>query len=360
MSTNESVLWVTLVIGLTYGAVAQVSGFCLNSALRHQMLHRNGNKLRSFALALVVALLGTQIAASFGVIDLTESIYQTNNFSWLLISFGGILFGYGMILARGCGARALVLLGQGNLRSLVVLLCLGISAFATLTGLVGPLRSSISEATSVFLPSATLAHNGARWTFVTLLCGALLYFVFSDRRFISQRKDMIGGMLIGALIVAGWLTTGWLGFDDFEPTPVASLTFVAPVGATIQYAMIATGMALNFGVVLVLGVVLGAFVAARLSGQFQWASFDQESPMPRYLTGGVMMGVGGALAMGCSIGQGLTGMSTFSYVSMIAFAGILLGAWLALSLERSAITAPEPINRQQRGEQHQQSTNASK
>ena len=154
-------------------------------------------------------------------------------------------------------------------------------------------------------------------------------------------------------MVAGWLATGWLGYDDFEPTPLTSLTFVGPVGATIQYSMIATGMELNFGIVVVLGVIIGSFIIAHLSGQFRLIGFEEHTPMPRYIVGGILMGVGGALAMGCSVGQGLTGLSTLSYVSMIAFAGILLGAWLALRRELSIVTPPKPVHRQHRREQHQ-------
>lgn len=353
MSTNEWVLSAALAIGLIYGVVAQVSGFCLNSALRHQIMQGNGNKLRSFMLAIVVAMVGTQLASSLGVIDLSESFYLTTGFSWLLIPLGGVLFGYGMITARGCGARTLVLFGQGNLRSFVVLLCLGISAFMTLTGVLGPLRADIAQATTATLGSASISGELLRWGFVLALCGSLLFFVLSDKQFLKQRKDVLGGLLIGAMVVAGWLVTGWLGFDDFEPTPLASLTFIGPIGSTIQYSMIASGMNLNFGIVVVLGVIIGAFIAARLGGQFRVIGFEQHTPMPRYIIGGVLMGVGGALAMGCSVGQGLTGLSTLSYVSMIAFGGILFGAWLALRRESLAISPSKPVHRQHRREQHQ-------
>ena len=353
MSTNQWVLSAALIIGLAYGAIAQITGFCLNSALRHQITQGNGHKLRSFMLAIVVAMLGTQLAASLGLIDLSESFYLTTGFSWLLVPVGGILLGYGMILARGCGARTLVLFGQGNLRSLVVLLCLGISAFMTLTGVLGPVRTDIAQSTAVTLGSASLEGTVLRWGFVLAFCGSLLFFVLSDRQFIKQGKDVFGGLIVGALVVAGWLATGWLGFDDFEPTALASLTFVGPIGSTIQYSMIATGMSLNFGIVIVLGVIIGSFISARLSGQFRWLGFEPHTPMPRYVIGGLLMGVGGALAMGCSIGQGLTGLSTLSYVSMIAFGGILFGAWLALRRETLAVTPPKPIHRQPRREQHQ-------
>ncbi len=367
MSPSEITLLGGLLIGLVYGAAAQVTGFCLNRALRDHFstkaqLNLNphsdtpliplafealntsnapntsntrtsatqrGSKLRSFVLALAIAMTGTQWAHHTGTIDLSRSIYLTQQFSWFLIPAGGLLFGWGMILARGCGARTLVLLGQGNMRSLVVALCLGISAFMTLTGLLGPLRSAVATATTASIPWAGVQH---RWG-VAFIVLVLLFYVFKDRGFLKQSRDLWGGIIIGLLIVAGWLVTGWLGFDEFEtnaPGSVGSLTFVAPIGMAIQYAMIATGLSLSFGVTVVLGVVIGAFVSARVTGTHKFEGFRSAEEIRRYIAGGVCMGVGGALAMGCSIGQGLTGLSTLSYVSMLAVSGIVLGARWAL------------------------------
>ena len=148
MSPGDWIIWGGLGIGLAYGATAQVSGFCLNSALRNQVRDRQGDKLRAFILACVIALIGTHWVAHMGLVNINESIYATKRVSWPLIVSGGLLFGFGMILSRGCGARSLVLLGQGNLRSLVVLLCLGISAYATLTGILGPWRTWVATATT--------------------------------------------------------------------------------------------------------------------------------------------------------------------------------------------------------------------
>lgn len=355
LSASQWVLWLALAIGLAYGAVGQVSGFCLNSAMRQQLTAGNGNKLRAFALAMLVAIVGSQLLDAKGVIDLSQSIYQTPQASWVVTIFGGILFGFGMIRARGCGARSLVLLGQGNLRSLVVLLVMGIAAFATLSGVLGPLRNSITEATLVTTQSGTFTSDTDRWIFIAVFGGLLFAFIAKDKGFWRQQLDAMAGITIGLLVVTGWLVTGWIGFDEFEPTPLVSLTFVAPVGSTIQYAMIATGMTLSFGIVVVLGVVLGSFFAARATGKFSITGFDQATDMPRYLVGAACMGVGGALALGCSVGQGLTGMSTLSFVSMMAFAGICAGGWLALRLERSSVAASEPVERQTSSEQHQQS-----
>lgn len=346
LSASEWVLWLALVIGVAYGVIGQLSGFCLNSALREQLTANNGTKLRAFALALFVAILGSQTLDAMGVIDLSQSVYQTSRASWILILVGGILFGFGMIRARGCGARALVLLGQGNLRSLVVLLCLGITGYMTFSGVLGPLRNSLTEATTVSMQSATFTTEFGRWTFIALFGALILMFLLRDRAFWKQRMAVASGIVIGLLVVAGWLATGWIGADDFDPVPVVSLTFIAPIGATIQYAMIATGMSLNFGIVVVFGIVLGSLLSAQAGGKFALTGFEKPSDMPRYLVGAACMGVGGALALGCSIGQGLTGMSTLSYMSMVALSGIVAGGWLALRLETSGQSTTKPIQGQ--------------
>ena len=329
MDTRDILLWSGLVIGLLFGINGQWSGFCLNRALKEGWDSGARQKAQSFALALVVSMLGAQALAAFEIVDLSTSIYRGNGASWLFVILGGLMFGYGMMLANGCGARAVVLLGQGNLRSFVVVLCLGISAYITLTGLLAPLRLTLAQATS--LPAHGFFEFGAttRWIAISLLALALLIFVFWQGSIFKHKKDLASGLVVGLLITAGWWVTGWLGFDEFEPAPSASLTFIAPIGETIQYSMIATGMRLGFGVTVMVGVVLGSFVAAKLSKTFRLQGFATPNDMLRYMGGGTLMGVGGALAMGCSIGQGLTGFSTLTYASMLAFAAMIVGARLA-------------------------------
>lgn len=337
MSPIEITLWAALIIGLAFGATGQISGFCLYRGLQHVFTGQSGDKLRSFGLALAVAITGTQLAAWAGLIDLSQSIYLTTSFSWLLIPLGGIVFGLGMTLSNGCGGRALVLLGQGNLRSLVVLLCLGISAYITLTGLLGPLRQDIASATLVSIEGVNALSADARLALGLTVAAILLYFTFRQSHFLRNRKDLFGGLVIGLLIVAGWLVTGWLAYDEFEPLPVTSVTFVAPVGETIQYSMIATGMNASFGILVVVGVVLGSLATSLIRGQFKLQGFENPQSMARYLVGAVLMGVGGALAMGCSIGQGLTGLSTLGASSVLAIGGIILGTRLAVA---APFTAP--------------------
>ncbi|MCC6948303.1 MAG: YeeE/YedE family protein [Bradyrhizobiaceae bacterium] len=333
-------LWAGFAIGLAFGAAGQVSGFCLNRGLRGLWVTGDGTKIRAFALALAAAIVGTQILDGAGAVDLRQSIYVGTSFSWLLLPVGGALFGYGMIACNGCGARALVLLGQGNLRSFVVLVCLGIAAYVTLTGLLAPLRAQAAGFTGTaiaegpqslpYLLARSAGANVTRFVTAIVLAGLLAWFAFAHKPFRDSRKDVAGGTIIGLLIPAGWLATGWIGNDDFDPVPLASLTFIAPIGETIQYAMIATGAKPGFGVAVVSGVFIGSLAAALSTGAWHLEGFPSAGRMARYMGGGALMGVGGALALGCSIGQGLTGLSTLAFGSFLAAGGILLGARLAL------------------------------
>ena len=344
MTHIELVLWLGLAIGLVFGASGQVSGFCLHRGLVQTWSRAGGYKLQAFAMALAVALLGTQAMAAMELVDLSKSLYLAPSYSWLLLAVGGLMFGYGMGLANGCGARALILLGSGNLRSLLVLLCLGIAAYMTLTGVLGPLRIAVSEFTTIS-PAVLAVPDGWLRLSITLIA-AIVLLAFAIRRPVGQANtsdatrgtDLTGGFIIGLLVVAGWFVTGSLGNDDFDPLPVVSLTFVAPIGDMIQYAMLATGMSLRFGIAVVAGVILGALLTALFRREGRLQGFESPRQMLRYIAGGAFMGAGGALALGCSIGQGLTGLSTLSLGSMVSALSIVAGARLAWLREQRRIS----------------------
>jgi uncharacterized membrane protein YedE/YeeE len=328
-----------LMIGLAYGAVGLLSGFCLLSSLRGWWASGDSRLIRTYALALGVAIAAVQLLAASGVVDPGKSIYLQPSFSAPLMLLGGVLFGYGMALANGCGSRALVLLGRGNLRSLVVVLVLGIAAQMTLKGLIAPTRVAVLQwtqiAPSVISLPALLAKFGlsetiARMLAASAISGALIIFAFTHAPFLRSRGQIAAGLAVGLLVTAGWFATGYLGADDFNPTPVTSLTFIAPVADTIQYAMLSTGLTLNFGITLVAGVVLGSFLTALATGRFHWEGYTSPRHMLRSIGGAALMGAGGAMAYGCSIGQGLTGLSTLALASFVAVAGILLGSALGL------------------------------
>ena len=333
------VLFAALLIGLVFGAVDLLSGFCLTNGLRQSLTKSDGRLLRSFALALAVAIAGTQALAAFGVIDLSQSIYLQPAFSAPLMLFGGLLFGYGMVAANACASRALVLVGRGNLRSLVVVVTVAVTAQVTLKGLLAPLRLVTLHATqttlhAVSLPAllaaAGLGDTAARVAGAAAIGLALLAFAFSYAPFRKSKGLIAAGIAIGLLIPAGWFATAYLGADPFNPAPVGSLTFVAPLSDTLQYAMLSTGSTLDFGIAVVAGVLVGSFLTALATRRFELEGFNSPRHMLRSLGGATLMGVGGALDYGCSIGQGLTGVSTLALSSILAATGILLGAAAAL------------------------------
>jgi uncharacterized membrane protein YedE/YeeE len=328
-----------LLIGLAYGAVGLLSGFCLLSSLRGWWASGDSRLIRTYALALGTAIAAAQLLAAGGVVDLGKSIYLQSSFSAPLMLFGGVLFGYGMVLSNGCGSRALVLLGRGNLRSLVVVLVLGVAAQMTLKGLIAPTRVAVLQwtqiAPSVISLPALLSKLGLSETFARMLAasalsGALIIFAFAHVPFQRSWGQIAAGVAVGLLVAAGWFATGYLGADDFNPTPVTSLTFIAPVADTIQYVMLSTGLSLNFGITLVAGVVVGSFVTALATQRFHWEGYTSPHHMLRSIGGAGLMGAGGAMAYGCSIGQGLTGLSTLALASFVAVGGILLGSALGL------------------------------
>ncbi|MCH8504642.1 MAG: YeeE/YedE family protein [Ectothiorhodospiraceae bacterium] len=341
MSNMMMVAWGGFVIGLLFGIVGQRTGFCLTSGLRKAWTEGDGRMLRAFALAMAVAIIASHGLEAFGYVNLQDSIYIHRSFSWLLFLLGGTLFGYGMIMANGCGSRALVLLGSGNLRSLVVVLCIGIAGHMTLTGVLAPLRLWAAELSSVTIPLPRASLTGlaaswglgstlALWIPALLVASGLLAYCFSHGGCRSSPRHLIGGLVVGVLVAGGWYVTGYLGDDDFDPVSLNSLTFIAPLGDTIQYLMLSTGLSVRFGVTVVAGVVVGSLAATLASRSFQLQGFSSPVRMARYIAGGLIMGIGGALALGCSIGQGLSGMSTLALPTFIAVAGILLGAWLGL------------------------------
>ena len=298
------------------------------------------NRVRAWMLAIAVATLGGQLLHQFAVVDLGGSIYLAPNLGLGGAVIGGLMFGFGMTLAGGCVYKTLVRLGGGNLKSLFVAVLIGIFAYMTLRGLIGPLRLAIEGATSLDLEGAGfetqglpdllagltgLAADGLRWTLTLLLAGALVWFCFRSPAFRASPRDIIAGLLVGLMVAAGWLVTGVIGYDDFDPTPLASLSFVAPVGQGLVYLMTFTGASINFGIAAVGGVIAGAFLAARATGGFRVESFTGAGDMLRHIVGAALMGVGGVMALGCTVGQGITGVSTLALGSLIALASIVAG-----------------------------------
>ncbi|MBI3435977.1 MAG: YeeE/YedE family protein [Proteobacteria bacterium] len=343
-----------LIIGLVFGATAQRTNFCTMGAITDLVLMGDGRRLRAWVLAIAVAIIGTQALHASGAIDINQSIYLTTNFGWFGAILGGAMFGFGMTLAGGCGSKTLVRLGAGNLKSLVVAIILGIVAYMTLRGLLALIRVQIESATNIDLKARGLGNQNigemaggvlglpagaARTAAAVAVAAAFLVFCFKDTAFRRSPMNIVAGLIIGLAAVGGWAVTGILGADDFNPVPLASVTFVSPVAESLQYLMTFTGSTVNFGIAAVGGVIIGSFLMAVGTGTFQVENFTDRGDMLRHFSGATLMGAGGVLALGCTIGQGITGMSTLALGSVIAWLSIIAGGYLGVKyLEEGSLS----------------------
>lgn len=341
----SAVLWAGAMLGLGYGLIAQWSRFCMLRGLVHQWQQGDGRRLRAFAMAMAVALISTQLLAWWAGIDLSRTPYHPNGLPVLALLTGGLLFGYGMTLANACGARSLVLLASGNLRSLLVLLTLGITAYMTLSGILASSRIWLEDLYRLTLPATDLTvitlptgldPGTGRLVIGGILAVVLLAWALASGPFRASPRDWLGGLVIGLLVTAGWWITGVLGADDFDPVRLASLTFVAPVGDSLQYLMLSTGTSLRFGVTVIAGILAGSLLMSLVTREFRWQSFISPRQTGRAVAGGALMGFGGILSIGCTLGQGLSGFSTLAISSLLALAGIVAGTWLALRFSGSS------------------------
>ena len=259
------------------------------------------------------------------------------------------MFGIGMTLASGCVQRSLVRLGGGNMKSLLVLLVLGLTAYATFRGLLHfipydylwrvPLHleeQGIADQSVVAVLAGVLGvenTNVLRIAISALVGVGFIVYAFKDGGFRKSFDNILAGVVIGSVIVACWYVTGVVGNDDFEPQPVESMSFVLPVGNTLQYFMTYTGSTINFGIATVLGLIAGALLFALISRRFQFESFNSVADMRNHIVGGVLMGIGGVVGFGCTIGQGVTGMSTLSVGSALSLIAIIFGSALTMKIQ---------------------------
>ncbi len=333
------------IIGLVFGAVVQRTNFCTMGAISDLVLMGDGRRFRAWVLTIAVAIIGTQALHFSGAIDVNKSVYLTPNLGWLGAIIGGVMFGFGMTLAGGCGSKTVVRLGAGNLKSLVVAIVLGLVGYMTMRGLLAPARMQMEAAINVNLRThglntqnigemaaavLGLPGNTARAIAAVAVAVAFLVFCFKDAAFRRSPSNIAAGLILGLTVVAGWIVTGILAADEFNPVPLASLTFVAPLGESLQYLMTFTGSTINFGIAVVGGVIVGSFLMALATGTLQIESFTDRNDFLRHIGGGALMGAGGVMALGCTIGQGITGMSTLALGSVMAWLSIIGGGYLGI------------------------------
>jgi len=351
---TASVLWAAFGLAVAFGAIAQRTHFCTMGAVADIVNIGDWTRMRMWVMAIGVAMLGFNAMVAAGWVEAANSIYAGPSLPWLSNIVGGLLFGVGMVLASGCGSRTLVRVGGGNLKSLFVLFVLAVAAYATMRGVLAAARVATLDAAALALPTgqdlpSLLAHaSGASRRALALGLGGGLGLVLLGwglSRPEGRGADvLLAGLGIGAVIVGVWWVSGRLGFVAEHPVTLEasflatnsrrmeSLSFVAPVAYTMDWLILFsdTSRVLTLGIVSVLGVVLGSAAAALAGGSFRWEGFAGTEDTANHIVGAMLMGVGGVTAMGCTIGQGLSGVSTLALGSFLALGGILAGGVLGV------------------------------
>lgn len=343
-------------VGVAFGALAQYSHFCTMGAVADIVNMGNWQRMRAWLLAIAVAIAGTHALSLFAGFDSAMTFYTAPRLYWFAHLSGGLLFGIGMTLASGCGNKTLLRASAGNLKSWVVLLCLALTASASMRGILAPLRVQWLQHWFIDLPSAqTLPHLATQLGFglpaaqaviAGCLALALGLFALKDPWWRRDKALLIAAIGLGLLVVCGWWLTGCIGFvenpDTLEVEALAtqskrpeSLTFIGPAASLLELGQrwSDTSLTLNWGAATVLGVMGGGFLAAFFTRSLRLESFHGGEDMLRHMGGGALMGFGGVTAVGCTIGQGLTGVSTLALGSIMTFAAIVAGCVLTLRFD---------------------------
>lgn len=321
--------------GIALGLAARLGRFCTLGAIEDFIYSSDNRRMRMWGVAIAVAMIGVHIAIALGLFDVSETVYLNRAWNPIATIVGGLMFGYGMALTGTCGYGALARLGGGDLRSLFVVIIMGLSAYIVLSGPLAhfrvwlfPVDSNTTSSQSFNMLSGVL---GAHPSFIGILLGiAILIFSLASRRMLASLQSIFWGVVVGLAIVFGWLGTYWVAMTGFDAKPVQSFSFVEPVGDTIFYSMTASGNSLSFGVGSVFGVIIGAVLGCYQKGRFRWEACDDPRELKRQILGATLMGPGAILAVGCSIGQGISAFSVLAYSAPVTFIAIFCGAAFGL------------------------------
>ena len=331
LGERNTIALIGLVIGSLFGACAQRSRFCLRSAVIEFWRRQWAEKLAVWLLAFSVAIVATQFFIMQGWLDVSQARQLSARGSLSGALIGGLLFGIGMILARGCSSRMLVLAANGNLRALLAGLIFAVTAQASLNGLLSPLRQAISAWWTIdgggardLLATFHLGHIGG-FLFGLAWLAAAVYF---GRRAGMIRRSWVGAAGVGLMVALAWLPTFQVGSQAFDVLPVESLSFTGPSANMLMLVLSPPGQPIDFNIGLVPGVVIGSFAAALFARELKLEGFKDGQSMRRYIAGAVCMGFGGMLAGGCAVGAGVSGAAVFALTAWVALIGMWAGAGL--------------------------------
>jgi hypothetical protein len=352
-----TIAWLGAGLGVAFGFVGQRSNFCTMGAVSDIVAMGSWTRMRMWLMAIGAAILATGALQLAGLIDVSKSIYTSGRILWVANLVGGALFGIGMTLAGGCGSKTLIRLGGGNLKSVVVFAFVAIAAYMTLKGLFGVWRvrwlepwvwnvGAGQDLPTLLAGTFGLSARTLLMVLVALIGGGLVAFALADRDF-RRPEPLLGGLLTGLFVATGWYISGHVGYLAEHPETLQeafvatnsgraeSLSFIAPYAYTLELLMMwsDTSRIVTFGIATALGVVGGAALGALTSGSFRVEGFRQTEDLARHIIGAILMGMGGVTAMGCTIGQGVTGLSTLSIGAFLTFSAIIAGCVATLKWE---------------------------
>lgn len=325
--------------GMVLGVAARLGRFCTLGAIEDVVLLGDRRRLRAWGLAIAVAILAAHIADLAGVIELESAFYLSSMINLPAAVLGGLLFGVGMALAGTCGFGALARIGGGDLKALVMVGVMAVSAYAAMNGITAVARARLIDPLSIDIgrPQSIAgliseAIPGLPAPLVAAaIAGLILWWCFRDPDFRSNRRLILAGLAVGGAVSFGWLATGIIGADPFDPQRLESFTFARPLGDALIYLMTFTGSTIRFGIGAAFGVVAGSLAVAIVQRQIRWEACDDARELKRQMLGAFFMGTGGVLALGCTIGQGISAASVLALTAPIVLASIYLGAWATIA-----------------------------
>lgn len=354
---QDTVLWATFAVGLAFGGISHRTHFCTMGAVADIINFGDWNRMRMWVVAIAVAALGLQSLSMTGLANLNDTIYLGTQWSWLSGISGGLLFGAGMVLASGCGSKTLIRLGAGNLKALMVFVIMGLTAYMTLKGVFGVVRANFLDpvrfefTANPYLPemlASLFSSDTAAITPVLAIALPVILLAWAlANKSARNREVILGGLGIGLTIAAAWWVIFQMAYIPEHPDTLEAaylgtyanraegFSFVAPYAYTLEWLMFFsdTSRVLTVGVVACFGVILGAAASSVTEKSFRWETFQGVEDTANHTVGAVLMGVGGVLALGCTVGQGLSGVSTLSLPSFVALGSIIAGAVLALKYQ---------------------------
>jgi len=351
---TQQVLWGFFFGAFALGWISQRTHFCTMGAVADVVNMQDWTRARQWLFAIGLAMVGFASLTTLGWIDPNKTLYASPKWLWLSTAVGGLMFGYGMVMSSGCGNKTLIRIGTGNLKSLVVFVVMGLSAFATLKGITAVLRVNTVDSFAVEMTNganvgtwvASLTGLPAEQAFTLtgfVLGGVLMVAVLRHTDFWTF-ENFLASVGVGALVTTMWWVSGHLGFVPEHPetldavyvgtasTRIEAFSFVAPMAHSLDWLMFYSDKAkvLTVGVMAVVGVISGSAVSSLLDKSFRWEGFANVEDLANHLIGAVLMGVGGVTALGCTVGQGLSGLSALSLNAVMATAAIVAGAVLAI------------------------------